>query len=140
MNKSRVKSLDIPADISSAECVKIIKHIEAEYYYGTRVADISQMLNEHCDVIDTPTPEGDIPLGKYMVIAIAIWEWICKTSTPGSNLPQKPALIGGVLAPSQLRLVSDVKKALREIYGWDITCEKWTNPRVICEEENPDAS
>jgi len=135
MNKIKVKSLNIPADISSAECVKIIKHIEAEYYYGTRVADISQMLNEHCDVIDTPTPEGDIPLGKYMVIAIAIWEWICKTSTPGSSLPQKPACIGGVLAPSQLQLVSSVKRALREIYGWDISNEAWTNPRAVSKEE-----
>jgi len=138
MNKSRVKFLSIPADISSVECIKIIKHIESEYYYGTRVADICQMLNEHCDVINTPTPEGDIPLGKYMIIAMAIWEWVCKTSTPGSNLPPQPTSIGGVLAPSQLQMVSSVKKALREIYEWDITSETWTNPRAISKEVNTD--
>jgi len=138
MNKSRVKSLNIPADISSAECVKIIKHIEAEYYYGTRVADISQMLNEHCDVIDTPTPEVDIPWSYHMSIAITIWEWVCKTSTPGSSLPPKPARVGEGLAHSQLNMVRDVKKALCEIYEWDITSETWTNPRVISKEVNTD--
>jgi len=137
MNKSRIKSLNIPADIDSAQCISIIKHIEAEYYYGCRVADICQTLNEHCDVINIPTNE-DNSWDKYMQIAMTIYEWICNTSAPGSTLPPKPTCIGGVLAPSQLQLVSSVKRALREIYEWDITSETWTNPRVISKEVNTD--
>jgi len=138
MNKSRIKSLNIPADIDSAGCIRIIKHLEAEYYYGTRVADICQTLEEHCDAINIPTNE-DNSWDKYMEIATTIWEFMCKTITPGSNLPPKPTCIGGVLAPSQLQMVGAVKRALREIYGWDITDKAWTNPRVISKEENPDA-
>ena len=134
MNKSRVKSLSIPTDLP-VPCIKIIKHIEAEYYYGTRVADICQTLNKHCDVINIPANE-DTPWDNYMVIATTIWEWVCKTSTPGSNLPPQPTSIGGVLAPSQLQLVSSVKRALHEIYEWDITGKTWTNPRAISKEVN----
>lgn len=137
MNKSRVKSLDIPADISSVECIKIIKHIEAEYYYGSRVADICQMLDANCDVIHAPTKE-DIPWDYHMSIAITIWEWVCKTSTPGSSLPPKPTRVGEGPTHSQLQMVWGVKKALREIYEWDITSETWTNPRVISKEVNTD--
>ena len=139
MNESGLKSPGntLHTDIESVRRIKIIKHIRAEYFYGSRVADICQMLDENCDVIHTFTKENT-PRDYHMSIAMTIWEWDCKTSIPGSGLPPWPGRVGEGLTNSQIRTVCDVRKALHEIYEWDISGKTWTNPRTICEEVNND--
>jgi len=139
MNKSGLKSPGntLHTDIESVRRIKIIKHIKAEYFYGSRVADICQMLDENCDVIHTFTKENTAQ-DYLMSIAMIIWEWDCKTSIPGSGLPPWPGRVGEGLTHSQIRTVCDVRKALHEIYEWDISGKTWTNPRTICEEVNND--
>jgi len=137
MNKSGLKSPGntLHTDIEPVRRIKIIKHIGAEYFYGSRVADICDMLDENCDVIHTFTKENT-PRDYHMSIAMTIWEWDCKTSIPGSGLPPWPGRVGEGLTNSQIRTVCDVRKALHEIYEWDITGKTWTNPRAISKEVN----